>query len=321
MDALRRESFPDRARASFLGLALGDAYGAPLEFINDESVRDQPVEITAGRFMWTDDTHMSIYLAKAILDLPAHGLTSDAFGTAVAKRFVEWSHDSLTLSTAPGGTCLRGVGRYEQFGDWRTSGVAESDGCGAVMRICPLAMAFEGDALTEAARISAIVTHGHPNAIDAAVAASHMLRDALETGVFDPGTVDRAIGIISRRKGHGTVVIEGLRAAIEVARSDEKWLDEEGIPDGGGGWRCASALGLATAAALRWQGSFERVVDRAARIFGDSDSVACMAGMFSGATHGTAVLPKPWLKILPRREEIESLADQLSQHPTTASLD
>jgi ADP-ribosyl-[dinitrogen reductase] hydrolase len=68
MNMAQKSAFRERANAAFLGLALGDAYGAPLEFIRGESVHKHPVKIEAGSFRWTDDTHMAIFLAKAILD-------------------------------------------------------------------------------------------------------------------------------------------------------------------------------------------------------------------------------------------------------------
>jgi len=282
--------FRQSARAAFLGLALGDAYGQPLEFVGDNSVRTKPVAITAGRFRWTDDTHMAIYLARAILDTPAAALASDVLGKAIAERFVQWRHDPHTPSTAPGNTCLAGVRNYERDRNWMTSGVAESDGCGAVMRICPLAMAFAGEALSEAARI------------------------------FNADTVRSAIGLLRRRPGHKAVVIAALEAAIKLSRSRAPWLDEAAVPDGDGGWRSPSALGLAVAAALRWEGSFEKVVDRAARIKGDSDSVACLAGMFVAGAYGAAFLPASWLEVLPERATIEFLADQLTDRATVTDL-
>lgn len=60
-------SFHDRAIASFLGLALGDAFGRPLQFVRGPAVRSLPIPIAPGRFDWTDDTHMALYLAEAVL--------------------------------------------------------------------------------------------------------------------------------------------------------------------------------------------------------------------------------------------------------------
>ncbi len=180
------------------------------------------------------------------------------------------------------------------------------------MRICPLALALAGEDLTTAARVSAAITHARPNATEAAVAGSHLLRWTLEEGRFGADLVERAIDALGGpwRFGGGTVR-SALRAAVEQGARHTKWLDETAIPAGDGGWRAPSALGLAVVAALRWGEDFATAIDKAARIDGDSDSVACLAGMYLGAGGGCGVLPKAWLDVLPAREDIETLAERL----------
>ncbi len=302
----------DRARGAFLGLALGDAYGRPLEFLQGPRVRTKPVAVTAEEFRWTDDTHMALYLAEAVLACGAGALNANHFGTAVGVQFYRWLQDPLTPTTAPGRTCLKGAVRWQHTRDWRSSGDRDSDGCGAVMRICPLALALEADDLTTAARVSAAITHAHPNAIEAAVAGSHLLRWTLEEGRFGADLVERTIdGLRGPWRFGGGTVRGALEAAIEQSRRHTRWLDEIAIPAGDGGWRAPSALGLAVNAALRWGEDFETAIDKAARIDGDSDSVACLAGMFLGAAGGCTALPGVWLEVLPEREHIESLAERL----------
>ena len=41
----------------------GDAYDRPLGFDSGARIRTEPVPIRPGEFLWTDDTHMSLYLA------------------------------------------------------------------------------------------------------------------------------------------------------------------------------------------------------------------------------------------------------------------
>lgn len=308
------DALADRAAAAFLGLALGDAYGRPLEFVLLPEVRTTPVVIRAGLFHWTDDTHMSLFLARAVQDQPARApLDQDAFGRAVGRRFAEWAEDPLTPSTAPGNTCLRGARAFARHGDWQRSGDRGSDGCGAVMRIVPVALAFQGADLVDAARVSSVVTHAHPNAVEAAIAGAWLCRQALLEGRLDEGLVARAVAHLRRDWDWGGEVAESLEAALAMADGPEDgWLDEEAMPPGDGGWRAASALGLAVAAALRWRrAGFAAVVERAARIEGDSDSVAALAGMLHGAALGTRALPAPWLEALPSREEIHALAREL----------
>ncbi len=298
----------DRARAALLAHACGDRFGAPLEFIGDASVRTHPVVLKH----WTDDTHMSLYLGEAIL---AHGpgaLDVERFGAAVGDAFVRWRRDPLTPSTAPGNTCLAGVRNFERDGDWRTSGIRQSDGCGAVMRIVPIALAFAGDDLVEAARISALITHAHPNALEAAIAGAWLVRQIVQTGRWDEALVAEAIAHLDGSWSQGGDVAASLRAALVWAARGEDWLDEPMIPPGDGGWRSGSALGLAVAAALRWPDDLAHGIEQSARIRGDSDSVACLSGALLGAALGTAAIPQAWLSTLPERETIATLADRLS---------
>ncbi|MEY6432486.1 ADP-ribosylglycohydrolase family protein, partial [Thioalkalicoccus limnaeus] len=200
----------DRARAALLAHACGDRFGAPLEFIRGPSVRTCPVQL--GN--WTDDTHMSLYLGEAILEHGAGPLRIERFADALGAAFVRWMHDPLTPSTAPGNTCLAGAANFERDRDWRTSGIASSDGCGAVMRIVPLALAFRGEELLEAARVSARITHAHPNAEEAAMAGAWLVQRILETGRWGAGLVEEAIRGLDGPWSCGGSVAEGLRAAL-----------------------------------------------------------------------------------------------------------
>jgi ADP-ribosylglycohydrolase len=293
--------FRDRAFGCLLGLALGDAYGRPLELLTGERVRHEVVVIEPGIFRWTDDTHMSLYLAEAVVEHGACALDENRLGTAIAEAFERWIQDPLTPSTGPGETCQAGVRRWQRHRDWRTSGGPHSDGCGAVMRIAPLAIAYNGTELDRAAAISAVVTHGHPNATEAAVAACRLLRGALDQGRFDRSLVEEVIAAHSP----ATLVSQALRAALhEGDRPRKRWLDEAAIPAGDGGWQAPSALGLSVAAALCWGDDFATAIDRAARIDGDSDSVAALTGMFLGAAGGEAVLPATWVDALFRQDQL-----------------
>lgn len=300
-------SFVDRSAAAFFGLALGDAYGRPLEFLTGAQMRSRVVSTAAGDFVWTDDTHMALYLAEAALAVGPDAVDADTFGAAVGQAFSRWLADPFMPGTAPGNTCLAGARRWRETRDWRTSGVRDSDGCGAVMRICPLAIAFAGADLTLTARVSAILTHAHPNAAEAAIAASHLLRSTLELGRFDAGLVERARALVAP----SGATAAALGAAITEGGRPGPVLDERAIPEGDGGWRSPSALGLAVASVLRG-GSFEEIVDRAARIDGDSDSVACLAGMFAGAAFGIDFLPRAWVNNIHRAADIQAVALKLA---------
>jgi ADP-ribosylglycohydrolase len=99
-----------------------------------------------------------------------------------------------------------------------------------------------------------------------------------------------------------------LGEALVWVDRGEDGLDEGMMPPGDGAWRSGSALWLAVpAAALRWTEDLGLAVENEARIWGDSDSVACLTGALLGA----AAIPPEWLRTLPPRGEIAGLADRL----------
>jgi ADP-ribosylglycohydrolase len=310
----------DRAVGAFLGLACGDAFGAPLEFVSLPRVRTQARPVNPESFQWTDDTHMSLYLGKAILDLPPKTRDMQWLGSQIASRWVEWLNDPLTPSTAPGTTCMAAARAIEKGVPWKEAAVIRSDGCGAVMRILPVTIAFSGPDLIDAARISAQTTHGHPNASEAAIAGAWITRKLLEGSELSEALVQEAIALIEAQALGGDVAVSladavllGRRATTSMGGGSGSvdWLEEAAVYPGDGGWRSGSALGLAIAAALRWGTNMAKVVEKAARIGGDSDSVACIAGMLVGAQTGRAGVPAAWRQALPKRDEIEVMVGEL----------
>ena len=81
--------------------------------------------------------------------------------------------------------------------------------------------------------------------------------------------------LIEEEYPNASSVPSALRAAVlQSNRQQLDWLDERGIPDGDGGWKAPSALGLALTAALHFSTDIRIAIDKAARINGDSDAVA-----------------------------------------------
>src|SRR5689334_14093509 len=130
----------DRARAAFLGLALGDALGATVEFMQPGEIRAQHGvhrDLVGGGWLRlrpgavTDDTAMSLCIAQAI----------DAVGgwsaRAVADTFAAW------LRSGPadvGNTCRRGIQRYLLEGTLEAPPNDGDAGNGAAMRMLPVAL-------------------------------------------------------------------------------------------------------------------------------------------------------------------------------------
>ena len=130
-----------RALGAYLGLAVGDALGATVEFMTAREiavVHGMHHHVIGGGWLRlkpgqvTDDTEMALALGDALL----RGGLDDV--NVIAAAYVKW------MQTCPvdiGNTCRRGIARYMQDGTV-TKGFADGDaGNGACMRTLPVALA------------------------------------------------------------------------------------------------------------------------------------------------------------------------------------
>ena len=81
----------DRARGMLVGLAIGDALGAPVEFLNSDIIAGEMRKIQKMhdtlRFpkgVWTDDTSMALCLADSLLNCGGY----DSYD--VMDKYVGW---------------------------------------------------------------------------------------------------------------------------------------------------------------------------------------------------------------------------------------
>lgn len=164
MSAAEREEIRSRAVASFLGFALGDALGAPVEFMTPGEIKARYGilrEMVGGGWLRlkpgqiTDDTDMSLCIARAVSLSGAWDLT------AIARQFVAW------LKTRPidvGDTCRRGIRDFMLSGRLETQPSQWDGGNGALMRMAPVALATLGDddLLGKYSLEQAHLTHNQP---------------------------------------------------------------------------------------------------------------------------------------------------------------
>ena len=120
----------DQARALFYGLALGDALGWPVEFLDLPQIMAKygraGITEPPDPALYTDDTQMSLAVAEALVEAGQRDL--DVLMGAVARNFIGWKRDPTTPSRAPGATSIRGVNALERGAPWRESGVKDSKG-------------------------------------------------------------------------------------------------------------------------------------------------------------------------------------------------
>ncbi len=297
----------DRCQGVMLGLAVGDALGAPLEFQSAEEIArtyGAPVRnMLGGGFLgwdlgeWTDDTAMAVCIAESIL-------SQGRFDPAdVAERFLRWFQSGPrdvgnTISVAM--HALASGERWDRAGRWAHDHLGgRTAGNGAIMRCAPIALLDypAPDRLIEDSVNSALITHWDARARYGA-AGLNLAIAALIQGASPAEAMDTAAA--------------GIRSACpEVAALFET---------AGAGERsdlCPSGFSNDTLRLALWcfarTDSFEEALVSAVNLGGDADTGGAVCGALAGAHYGLAAIPERWLTPLHERERLLRLAAQVAR--------
>jgi len=274
---LDQQDIRSRARAAFIGLAVGDALGAPVEFMTAGEIRAKYGvlrEIVGGGWLRlkpgqvTDDTEMSLCAARAIVAANGWSLCG------IAEEFAGW------LKTKPvdvGDTCRRGIRNFMLKGLLETSFNQWDAGNGAAMRMLPAALYTLGDddLLQRCALEQARITHNHPLSDAACVTLGRLVHLALS------GASKNRL----RRE------VDALVAAHPT-------------------FSFTTYRGLATGYVVdTMQTVFVGTVNQG----GDADTTGAICGMVAGAFYGMEGIPRRWTKRMDRKtmDEVNDLADRI----------
>jgi ADP-ribosyl-[dinitrogen reductase] hydrolase len=269
----------DRATAAYLGLAIGDALGATVEFMTPREIAAKygmHDSLRGGGWLHlkpgqvTDDTTMSLALGNSIL---AKGRV-DAFAAALS--FDAWMR---AKPVDIGNTVRRNLLQFRKTGNPEAPYSDNDAGNGAAMRVLPVALATLGqpdETVRAACRAQAHVTH-HCILSDAVCECFvFMVQDALRgkdknyllhrhahpLAARHPELKFRSIRQSQNPSGY---VVDTLQAVFQ------SFFDTDDFRD-----------------------CLIDVVNRG----GDADTTGAIAGMLAGALFGLEAIPDTWLKTL-----------------------
>ncbi|QTD46343.1 ADP-ribosylglycohydrolase family protein [Ottowia testudinis] len=342
----------DRIRACLLGGAVGDALGAPVEFMSraeilkrfgPEGIQDYaPAYGRLGAI--TDDTQMTLFTAEGILQAwqryCSKGIchTPSVMGYAyqrwlrtqgVAHALQQYGPKDglirrrrLFARRAPGITCLEALQQMQSSGDPARN---DSKGCGGVMRVAPIGLLHAAlisdrehlpgvaEKTFQDAAEAAALTHGHPTGQWTAGCLAVMVLHLVWGATLDQA-VEAALDQLQDHP-HTEETRQAIQKAVDLAQ------DRPSCPNTlaqlGEGWVAEEALAISLYCALG-ASDFAGALRLAVNHDGDSDSTGSITGQLLGAKWGTSVIPAPWLKPLELRDVIEAMAQQLA-HPREES--
>jgi ADP-ribosyl-[dinitrogen reductase] hydrolase len=287
-----------RARGCLLGLACGDALGAPFE--NSSALREPPKDflpfggLPAGSY--TDDTQLAIMTAESILE--KGGFDPDDVVSRYAEAVDRIRGIGITTLTVLEGV-RNGLPWKEAAREAHEKTGGLSAGNGAVMRAAPVAIRYWNDltALHQASVFQAAIIHHDPLAHEAAWLFNRILA-AFIAGAEDTDGVLSEVEVEMLEKHPRMAAL--LREAVTCRRKDLP------PPDG----FVVNTLVNALWSFIETE-SAEAAISLAVSLGGDADTIGAVTGALAGAFYGENSLPERWLSRLEDSAKIRELALRL----------
>ena len=327
----------DRYTGCLLGGAVGDALGAPIEFMQLAEIRRRfgangladYVEAYGRRGAITDDTQMTLFTAEGLLrafsGLERDGVSEPA--SFVHHAYIRWLNSQgedwkgdfnrvktgwlinvpeLYARRAPGNTCISAL--CSGVMGTTKEPVNSSKGCGGVMRVAPVGLFCENPSVAfDLGCEVAAITHGHPSGFLAAGTLAAIISMILSGESLDSSVLE-SVRLLTKEKGHEEC-LRAIETALGLVHGSSP--SPEVVERIGAGWVAEEALAISLYCSLVAGNDFSKGVLLAVNHGGDSDSTGAITGNILGTVLGEGAIPKGWLRDLELREVIEEVATDL----------
>ncbi|MCS7464524.1 ADP-ribosylglycohydrolase family protein [Paenibacillus doosanensis] len=287
---MRDERLYDKIKGGLYGVAIGDALGGTTEFMTAGEIKAQYGYITEiiGGGVWhlepgevTDDTMMTLCVAEGILENPAAPLEP------IGRLFLKWYR---SRPKDIGSTIRRAFENYEDH--WFEAAfladldLGQSGGNGSLMRCLPAALAYqEIFDLEKVSRMQSKMTHYDERCSEACV--------------------------IYNRIAHRLLRGEEIGSAV---RSEVAGTEYEGCIKGAPNCE-PSGFVVHT---FKWvlhillsSADFSEVVQKAANLGGDSDTIGAIAGGLAGISCGYRSIPAAYSEAILIKDRLDQVSSRL----------
>ena len=270
----------DKAIGMYMGLFIGDALGAPLEFLSQNEIPEVLSEMTGGGVHdtkpgeWTDDGAMAVCISDAYI-------TQKRFAPhEIALNFMTWKKSghfgTRNYVFDIGRTVSTAISTMSTEQPYQGSTSTRSSGNGSIMRLAPVILANHTSpniAVAESVAVS-LMTHGNAEIVQYTAAFVAEIMAGKQLDEFDWA---RKFSLRQGRETKGTIM-----HAYNMA------------------WHCVNTTY-----------SFEDAVVMAVNKGDDADTVGAVTGMLAGRKYGYKNIPRRWLDKLVKKDELVDMAEKL----------
>lgn len=307
----------------FLGLAIGDSLGVPVEFSSRASLKSDPVTTMVGfgcwnqpRGTWSDDSSLTFCLAEQLIN----GYDLKQIGNS----FVKWMNDGYWGAHHQvfdiGGTTRIALQRLANGEDPLYSGEldADSNGNGSLMRIVPASIYFsreKDEVLIERMREISGVTHRHFRSVFSCFIFSKFISSLLQGKEKREAYLYlmKEITNYIQSNNFNPDEIHLFNRLLTGSLMDEP---EDRIQ--------SSGYVLHTLEASVWcfltTENYKDAVLKAVNLGGDTDTTGCVTGAIAGLYYGKESIPQDWQEAIARKEDIIQLSKNFQKCMDTLIL-
>lgn len=284
----------NKIRGALFGLAIGDAMGATTEFMESDEIANtfgKVNKLIGGGWLnlapgeETDDTQMTIAVAKGIIDNPNNPIPE------IGRHFLTWRNSDPKDIGSIVSTSLM---FYDVTNSWTESSKkahtllgGKSAGNGSLMRCLPIALAY-----SDSIKIIAFTKQQSQM--------THYDVLATEACLINNSIASKILSGVDLK----TSIKETIRDNETYAEVLDKYPERS--PDG-------FVVGT-----LKWvlralyiSNSYQEVVETLVNVGGDSDTTSAIAGGLAGLYWGYDAIPQEHIDKLLVKDELERIAQEL----------
>jgi ADP-ribosyl-[dinitrogen reductase] hydrolase len=266
----------DKAIGMFMGLFIGDALGAPLEFIRPHEMTKTLTEMEGGGVHntaegeWTDDGAMAVAIADAYIGSKRFDPEAIAMNFKMWKKTGHFGTRNYVFDI--GRTCSESIDRITPTHPYAGSCSYSSSGNGSIMRVAPVVLANHNcmpSAVAQSVAVS-LMTHGNADTVHYITAFVAELMTGSKHLTFD---------YLRHQRSSNTGTVYHTYATA---------------------WECVDETS-----------SFEKALVMAVNKGYDADTVGAVTGMLAGRKYGLKGIPTRWLEKLMKKDELIDMAEKL----------
>jgi ADP-ribosylglycohydrolase len=298
---------PNNLQKTLLGVAIGDALGVPVEFkprlyFQENPVTDMQEFGTYDQLKgtWSDDTSLTLCLAESIKE----GLDLDK----LAQKFIAWKNDNYW--TARGWVFDIGIGtrvaieRLENGVESELAGGTDEmdNGNGSLMRILPLITYIKDLEINQrfewTKKVSSL-THRHIRSIMACFYYLEFAKKIIERKDKFQAYRELQREILDYFESRNINLLE-IEQFNRLLHQDISQVDEDDIKSTGYVMHTLEA----SVWCLLTTSNYAEAVLKAVNLGNDTDTTAAITGGLAVLVYGVDTIPKHWIAVLARRDEI-----------------